>query len=150
MQACTHQYQFTFATTISTRKRENGYVYFAAVRQKSAQHPNVHCDYLSPIAATQAPNLECFVSRIAEHPERLQNVYFNYVLLLRALARAGDYVDHFALRPGDEIADVQTREKFNELVHVARDCPPTFDEHSMFVGPDAAVSSPVQCLQVCS
>ncbi|PWN43889.1 ERO1-domain-containing protein [Ceraceosorus guamensis] len=83
------------------------------------------------------PNLECFVTRIAQHPERLQNVYFNYVLLLRALARAGDYVDAFVLRPGDAIAELETRTLLSSLVLQARSCPPSFDEGTMFAGPDA-------------
>ncbi len=46
-------------------------------------------EYLDQQTGAWGPNLDCFIARIAQHPERLQNVYFNYVLLLRALARAG-------------------------------------------------------------
>ncbi|KAE8213930.1 hypothetical protein CF327_g2645 [Tilletia walkeri] len=51
---------------------------------------HVCADYLDQETGEWAPNLECFVTRIAQHPERLQNVYFNYVLLLRALSRLSD------------------------------------------------------------
>ncbi|CAD6893310.1 unnamed protein product [Tilletia laevis] len=51
---------------------------------------HVCADYLDQETGEWAPNLECFVTRIAQHPERLQNVYFNYVLLLRALSRLAD------------------------------------------------------------
>ncbi|KAK0555561.1 endoplasmic oxidoreductin-1 [Tilletia horrida] len=55
---------------------------------------HVCADYLDQKTGEWAPNLECFVTRIAQHPERLQNVYFNYVLLLRALARlSGGWLD---------------------------------------------------------
>lgn len=94
-------------------------------------------EFLNTTTGEWSPNLECFVTRIAQHPERLQNVYFNYVLLLRALARAGDYIEAFVLRPGDAIAEPETRTLLANLVQQARACPPSFDEGSMFAGPHA-------------
>ena len=41
------------------------------------------------------PNLECFISRIASHPERLENIYFNAILLLRAVSRIGPYLSAY-------------------------------------------------------
>ncbi|KAL9940878.1 hypothetical protein V8E36_000366 [Tilletia maclaganii] len=62
---------------------------------------HVCSDYLDQQTGEWAPNLECFVTRIAQHPERLQNVYFNYVLLLRALARlAGGWLDNVEIGTG--------------------------------------------------
>ncbi|PWN47814.1 endoplasmic oxidoreductin [Violaceomyces palustris] len=94
-------------------------------------------EFLDQRTGEWAPNLECFITRIAEHPERLQNVYFNYVLILRALARLGDESQSFSLRKGDEIEDVQTRKELSSLIQSAKDCPPTFDEGQMFVGKGA-------------
>jgi hypothetical protein len=98
---------------------------------------HICAEYLQADGVTWAPNLQCFLTRIAQHPERLQNVYFNYVLLLRALARAGDYIDAFVLRPGDAIADASTRDLLSSLVQQARASPPSFDERTMFHGADA-------------
>lgn len=96
-------------------------------------------DYLDPETGKWGPNLDCFISRIAQHPERLQNVYFNYVLILRALARAAEYKIPFALEKGQEISqnDLETKKSLENLAKRARDCPPTFDEHTLFTGPDA-------------
>ncbi len=81
-------------------------------------------DFLDTSTGEWAPNLECFITRIAEHPERLQNVYFDYVLLLRALSRLGDSRDNFSLRAGDAIEDGAAVEQLDELIADARACPP--------------------------
>lgn len=84
----------------------------------------------------QAPNLQCFITRIGQHPERLQNVYFTYVLLLRALSKSGPQL----LRTlQDTSSEAATIEKLSTLVDVATGCPSTFDETSMFSGPSAEV-----------
>ncbi|KAK4054599.1 endoplasmic oxidoreductin-1 [Microbotryomycetes sp. JL221] len=93
-------------------------------------------DYLDQKTGLWAPNLECFVTRIGQHPERLQNVYFTYVLLLRALAKSGDSLRQALV---EHSADTQTIDKFKNLVSVSTECPGTFDETSMFSGPSAQI-----------
>lgn len=89
-------------------------------------------EYLDPVTKQWGPNLECFISRISQHPERLQNVYFDYVLMMRALSKAGEYLDKFSLRAGDEIHDNESRKQLNELLQIARKNRPSFDEHKLF------------------
>ena len=101
---------------------------------------HICADYLDQQTGIWSPNLDCFIARIAHHPERLQNVYFNYVLLLRALARAGEQTTlqkNLLLLPGDEIEEDATRQDLASLLQSASNIPTTFDEHSMFAGPDA-------------
>lgn len=93
-------------------------------------------DYLDQRTGTWAPNLECFITRIGEHPERLQNVYFTYVVLLRALAKSGPQLVRTI---GATVGDTATVDKFEHLLRLAQGCPTTFDEGSMFSGPEAAV-----------
>lgn len=78
------------------------------------------------------------MTRIAQHPERLQNVYFNYVLMLRAFAKIGSYLREFDTCTGDEAIDASTRAAVADLADITTSCPTTFDERSMFAGPDAA------------
>ena len=89
-------------------------------------------EYLDPETKTWGPNLECFITRISQHPERLQNVYFDYVLLMRALSKLGEYLDKFDLRPGDEIQDHESRTQLRELLRRTRESKPSFDEHQLF------------------
>lgn len=91
------------------------------------------CDeFLDQQTGKWGPNLECFISRISQHPERLQNVFFDYALLLRALAKAGEYLDKFELLPGDEIRDQHTKEQLRSVLQVVRDSQPSFDERHLF------------------
>ncbi|GAA5828868.1 hypothetical protein JCM3770_001803, partial [Rhodotorula araucariae] len=88
-------------------------------------------DYLDQTTGQWAPNLDCFITRIGQHPERLENMYFTYVLLLRALSRAGPQL----VRTLDETAGgAEARDALARLVDVADGCPSTFDETSMFSG----------------
>ncbi|KAH7908468.1 hypothetical protein BJ138DRAFT_1068768 [Hygrophoropsis aurantiaca] len=52
-------------------------------------------EYLNQTTGELGPNLQCFVTRVASHPERLQYIYFNTVLLLRAVARIGPYLSAY-------------------------------------------------------
>ncbi|KAM0749062.1 endoplasmic oxidoreductin [Meredithblackwellia eburnea MCA 4105] len=89
-------------------------------------------DYLDQTTGEWSPNLQCFITRIAQHPERLQNVYFTYVVALRALSKAGP---KFLVRALDDASsDEGTKVKFEKLVKLANGCPSTFDETSMFSG----------------
>ncbi|KAI3617791.1 hypothetical protein CBS9595_003700 [Malassezia furfur] len=101
-------------------------------------------EYLDPDTKTWGPNLECFMTRISQHPERLQNVYFDYVLMMRALSKAGEYLDKFALRAGDRIRDPDTEKQLRELLQFAGAHMPSFDEHRLF----ATGNDPVQNLQI--
>ncbi|KAI9246605.1 endoplasmic reticulum oxidoreductin 1 [Sporodiniella umbellata] len=83
------------------------------------------------------PNLECFVNRIGSHPERLQNVYFAYAVLLRAVNKVGPYLEQYAFTTGDHEEDVKTSRWVQDLVKSTSSCSSTFDETSMFRGPGA-------------
>ncbi|GAA5854771.1 hypothetical protein JCM5353_006492 [Sporobolomyces roseus] len=94
-------------------------------------------DYLDQSTGLWSPNLDCFITRIGQHPERLENMYFTYVLLLRAFARSGPSL----MRTLEETAvgEEGTKKELKELVRVANGCPSTFDETSMFIGQEAEI-----------
>ncbi|GAA5871804.1 hypothetical protein JCM16303_000870 [Sporobolomyces ruberrimus] len=102
-------------------------------------------DFLDQSTGLWSPNLDCFITRIGQHPERLENMYFTYVLLLRAFSRSGPSL----LKTLGETAttSIATREaggtstitKLEDLLKVAKGCPSTFDETSMFVGAEAQI-----------
>ncbi|GAA6009466.1 hypothetical protein JCM11491_003568 [Sporobolomyces phaffii] len=94
-------------------------------------------DYLDQRTGQWSPNLDCFITRIGQHPERLENMYFTYVLLLRAFSRSGPSL----LKTLEETASGEgsTRTELAELIQVANGCPSTFDETSMFVGHEAEI-----------
>ncbi|GBC00107.1 hypothetical protein RclHR1_03750006 [Rhizophagus clarus] len=96
------------------------------------------CDeYLNQTTGQWGPNLECFITRVASHPERLQNVYFTYIVLLRAISKAADYLNSYEFCTGDKNQDFRVKTMVSELVNAARSCPETFDEKQMFASPES-------------
>ncbi|KZV88086.1 endoplasmic oxidoreductin-1 [Exidia glandulosa HHB12029] len=88
------------------------------------------------------PDLSCFVSRVATHPERLQNIYFNTVLMLRALSRIGPYLAKYDLCSGDHDTDASieefTKRELGSVVDLAQTVG-KFDESVLFRGENALV-----------
>jgi hypothetical protein len=95
------------------------------------------------------------VSRLASHPERLSNVYFNAVLLLRAVARAAPYLEAYDIGTGAPAPrtldskhtqqcsqDVEAKSTLDEVLSLARSngMQRAFDENDFFTGHDAGVS----------
>ncbi|KAL2165345.1 hypothetical protein VTH06DRAFT_642 [Thermothelomyces fergusii] len=92
-------------------------------------------DFLNQTTGRWQPNLGCYLGRLHAHPDRISNLYFNYALLTRAvaklgphLARPGDYT--FCL--GDPDQDAATRAKVMAVAERAASVPQTLDESLMF------------------
>ncbi|KAL7425183.1 endoplasmic oxidoreductin-1 [Cryptotrichosporon argae] len=119
---------------------------------------HICADYLDQTTGEWAPNLACFISRLATHPERLSNVYFNAVLLLRAVARAVPYFRAYDIGVGTLPAtgagmdcreaavgqtdeDARARTSFDKVLALAQveQVSRGFDEHEFFRGEDALV-----------
>lgn len=112
-------------------------------------------EYLDQQTGLWSPNLQCFINRLATHPERLSNVYFNAVLLLRAVARAAPYLEAYdiGVAPTGRNLDARALElkeqdqnaktDFKNVLDLARQggLENGFDEGDFFAGPDAVVSS---------
>ncbi|KAI0305714.1 endoplasmic oxidoreductin [Multifurca ochricompacta] len=96
-------------------------------------------EHLDQTTGQWGPDLQCYVTRIASHPERLQYIYFNTVLLLRAVARLGPYLsayDYCASGTHEEDAiTYNVLEKVLKIAQVAG----KFDETVLFKGENANV-----------
>ncbi|KAI9592147.1 hypothetical protein BDF19DRAFT_407447 [Syncephalis fuscata] len=77
-------------------------------------------------------NLDCFITRIGKHPERLQNVYFNYVLLLRAVTKMAPFLENYRFGASDAYEDSKIKRLMNQVVQTTMSCPSTFDENTLF------------------
>ncbi|XP_063241030.1 ero1-like protein isoform X2 [Bacillus rossius redtenbacheri] len=86
------------------------------------------------------PNLEEFRRRFnpeltdGEGPSWLRNLYFVYLLELRALAKAAPYLEREEYYTGSEQEDEEVRLAVNNFLSVVRSFPDHFDESSMFSG----------------
>lgn len=88
----------------------------------------------------QGLNLKCFITRVASHPERLQYIYFNTILLLRAVARLGPYLSAFDYcSTGKHEDDVGTLHTLSKVINIAQNIG-KFDETILFRGENANAS----------
>ncbi|XP_014204852.1 ero1-like protein [Copidosoma floridanum] len=86
------------------------------------------------------PNLEEFQRRFSpettggEGPNWLKNLYFIYMLELRALAKAAPYLQREAYYTGNANEDKDTRLAVNDILNVIQTFPEHFNESVMFNG----------------
>ena len=128
--ACTPQYPHIYAWSTLIRPPGLGHVILSDLGST--------CSH--PLYALQAPNLQCFIDRVGAHPDRLQQVYFNTVLLLRAVSRLGPYLSAYDYcSTGTHEEDTQTKNLLGSIIDIAQQVG-KFDEKLMFAGDDANVS----------
>ncbi|KAF6211993.1 hypothetical protein GE061_012511 [Apolygus lucorum] len=83
-------------------------------------------------------NLEEFKNRFSpeftdkEGPQWLRNLYFIYLLELRAVAKAAPYLAQERFYTGNESEDSETKDAIMDLLNVIKSFPEHFDESCMF------------------
>lgn len=86
------------------------------------------------------PNVQEFQTRFdpeltgGEGTHRLKNLYFVYLLELRALAKAAPYLESLEYYTGNENEDNDVSKAVKDLLTVVKSFPEHFDESSMFSG----------------
>ncbi|CAM9271821.1 unnamed protein product [Ectocarpus sp. 12 AP-2014] len=65
---------------------------------------------------TWGPNTKMFVNAVGMHPDRLTNMYFTYVFVLRAIGKARPFLMGYDYDTGNDEDDKLTRQLINELV----------------------------------
>ncbi len=93
-------------------------------------------EYLNQSTGHWGPNVNCYVDRLATFPDRVKNIYFNYVLVNRAIAKLGPFLREYTFCSGDPTEDAFTHTKMNEITRIAGAGLHTFDEKSMFSSSD--------------
>ncbi|NWW42524.1 ERO1A protein, partial [Pedionomus torquatus] len=71
-----------------------------------------------------------------EGPRRLKNLYFLYLIELRALSKVLPFFERpgFQLYTGNKSQDVEVKNLLLEILHLAKSFPLHFDENSLFAG----------------
>ncbi|KFY86484.1 hypothetical protein V500_07592 [Pseudogymnoascus sp. VKM F-4518 (FW-2643)] len=90
-------------------------------------------DSLNQLTGQWGPNLTCYRERLHQHPERISNLYFNYALVVRAVAKLGPYLNDYTYCSGDAKQDAETKSKVLAISAQAAREPNIFDESLMFV-----------------
>ncbi|KAK0731387.1 endoplasmic reticulum Oxidoreductin 1-domain-containing protein [Lasiosphaeris hirsuta] len=92
-------------------------------------------DFLNQTTGQWQPNVACYSNRLHNSPDRISNLYFNYALLTRAIAKLGPYLSShtdYTFCMGDRDQDAATRAKVLSVVEKASSVPQIFDESLMF------------------
>ncbi|KAI1638804.1 endoplasmic reticulum Oxidoreductin 1-domain-containing protein [Biscogniauxia mediterranea] len=89
-------------------------------------------DFLNQTTGQWHPNLKCYIERLHKHPERISNLYFNYALLTRAIAKIGPHLQDYTFCTGDPEQDAATKAKVLAVTEKAASVPQIFDESLMF------------------
>lgn len=90
------------------------------------------------------PNLDLFLSRFnpeateGQGPFWLKNLYFVYLLELRAILKAAPYLERQAFYTGNDEEDRDTRKAVRELLAVIRTFPDHYDESRLFASGDTS------------
>jgi hypothetical protein len=84
--------------------------------------------------------VQCFKSRVWDQPQWIENLYFNYIVVLRAITKLSAYLDSYSYCSGDPSQDAFTRQKIRSLISAAQNAAPSFDESRMFDPMDPTVS----------
>jgi hypothetical protein len=92
--------------------------------------------YLNKTTGEWSPNLELFMTRVGNHPERLSNMYFNYVVVARAVAKLRNYIGDMQFSGECPSVDVDNRRSLLRLVQSAQRTAPFFNETSLFASPE--------------
>jgi len=84
-------------------------------------------------------NLDLYRERIAEHPERIKNLYFAFLFLLRSVSKAGPILKEYSYDTGrnleQQLESDEIRRLIGELLNVDLLCSPNFDESTVFADP---------------
>ncbi|KAI1342833.1 oxidoreductin [Xylariaceae sp. FL0016] len=89
-------------------------------------------DFLNQTTGEWQPNVKCYTDRLHTHPERISNLYFNYALLTRAIAKLGPHLQGYTFCTGDPDQDATTKAKVLAVTEGATSVPQIFDESLMF------------------
>lgn len=77
-------------------------------------------------------NETMFWDRVGNYPDRIRNLYFTYVFLLRAAYRASFFLENYDYNTGNVKQDKQVKDLMRRFLHNELRCEPTFDERQLF------------------
>ncbi|XP_065566611.1 ero1-like protein isoform X3 [Artemia franciscana] len=110
----------------------------------AAEVPDVLSDGINSLG-NWGPNLEEFHRRFdpdrtnGHGPQWLRNLYFLYLLQLRALGKAAPFLENVDCYTGNADEDYETKEAVRDILNIVKDFEYHFNESTMFSGGQQAV-----------
>ena len=96
-----------------------------------------------PDAFAWDPNLEMFMRTVGNWPDRVDNLYFLYMFVLRALSKAKPTLQLLDYSTGDVSEDALTKAEVDRLLDARLVCTETFNETLMFQGSSNKAVCPI-------
>jgi len=81
-------------------------------------------------------NVECFKWKIGKFPDRIENIYLNYAIYIRAINKISGYLNNYAYCNGNDEEDVKVVELVKKVTNISKHYPSTFDEAQFFNSPE--------------
>jgi ERO1-like protein alpha len=98
------------------------------------------CEQYHMPDGTWAPNYEMFAYRLGMFPERLKNIYFSFVYVLRAAIKASPFMTQYNYYTANPEDDTKVSALIHQLfTHQLLCSSATFDESTMFKGERASL-----------
>lgn len=88
---------------------------------------------------TWGPNLDMFLYRLGAFPDRMKNIYFTFVYLLRAAHKASDFLSHYDYNTAHPEEDKRVQSLVRTLLSSSLLCSAPFDESNLFQGERAVL-----------
>ncbi|KNA06491.1 hypothetical protein SOVF_180620 isoform B [Spinacia oleracea] len=99
---------------------------------------HIAADYLLDEATnTWGQNFDVMHDRVLRHPERVRNLYFTFLFVLRAVTKASDYLEQAEYDTGNHEDDLKTQSLLKQLLYnqkLRAACPLPFDEAKLWQG----------------
>uniref|UniRef100_A0A803LJ16 Uncharacterized protein n=1 Tax=Chenopodium quinoa TaxID=63459 RepID=A0A803LJ16_CHEQI len=99
---------------------------------------HIAADYLLDEATnTWGQNFDIMHDRVLRHPERVRNLYFAFLFVLRAVTKASDYLEQAEYDTGNHEDDLKTQSLLKQLLYnqkLRAACPLPFDEAKLWQG----------------
>lgn len=97
---------------------------------------HIAADYLLDEATNLwGPNLTLMYDRVLKYPERVKNLYFTFLFVLRAVIKAKDYLEQADYNTGNPEEDIKTSSLIKQLLNnpkLQAACPLPFDEAKLW------------------
>ncbi|XP_028804553.1 endoplasmic reticulum oxidoreductin-2-like [Neltuma alba] len=99
---------------------------------------HIAADYLLDEATNLwGQNLTLMYDRVLKYPDRVRNVYFTFLFVLRAVTKAGEYLEQAEYDTGNPIEDLKTQSLMRQMLYnpkLQAACPVPFDEAKLWKG----------------
>jgi ERO1-like protein alpha len=103
-------------------------------RLMSGLHTSINTHLSRHFYPDDSPNLLLWQHKVGMHPERIENLYFTFLLITRAVALSLPHLTEFEYDTGDPSNDVEVARLLEELAELPIFQPhvPCFDETALF------------------